>query len=227
MKKLLLVLAAVAAVALFFALGLDSYLSFEHLKASRREFQDLYVTHGALLVGAYFGLYVLVAALSLPGAVAMTLVGGALFGFWTSLVVVSFASSIGATLACFASRYVLRDWVRARFGGRLSRVDEGFRREGAYYLFTLRLIPVFPFFLVNLLMGLTPMPLRTFYWVSQLGMLPGTMVFVNAGSQLGRIESPSSILSPGLLVSLALLGVFPLAVKKVMEAVKARRAKAR
>lgn len=225
MKKVGIVLAAGAAVALFFVLGLDSWLSFEHLKASRQEFQDLYAAHSALLVGAYFALYVLVAALSLPGAVVLSLAGGALFGFWTGFVVISFASSVGATLACLASRYVLRDWVRSKFGDRLARMNAGVEREGAYYLFTLRLIPVFPFFLVNLLMGLTPMPLRTFYWVSQLGMIPGTAVFVNAGSQLGRIESPSAILSPGLLVSFALIGLMPLALKKIMGAVRARRAR--
>jgi len=223
MKRIALVAAVALAVALFFGLGLGRYLSFEYLKSSQQHFQVLYAQHGAAVIGAYFLLYVLVTALSLPGAVVMTLAGGALFGFATGVVVISFASSIGATLACLAARYVLRDWVQSRFGDKLSRVNEGFEREGAYYLFTMRLIPAFPFFLVNLLMGLTPMPARTYYWVSQLGMLPGTLVFVNAGSQLARIDSPAGILSPGLLASFVLLGVFPLAVKKIMAAVKARR----
>jgi len=223
MKRIVIIGVLALAVALFFGLGLQKYLSFEYLKASHQHFEDIYARHGAAVIGAYFGIYVLVTAFSLPGAVVMSLAGGALFGFWTGFVVISFASSIGATLACFASRYVLRDWVQARFGDKLARVNEGMEREGAYYLFSMRLIPVFPFFLVNLLMGLTPMPLRTFYWVSQLGMLPGTVVFVNAGSQLSRIDSPSSILSPGLLLSFALLGVFPLAVKKVMALVRAGR----
>jgi len=223
MKRIAVIGVLALAAALFFGLGLQEYLSFEYLKASRAHFQDLYARHAAAVIAAYFIVYVLVTAFSLPGATAMTLAGGALFGFWTGFAVISFASTIGATLACFAARYVMRDWVQARFGDRLARINEGMEREGAYYLFSMRLIPVIPFFLVNLLMGLTPVPLRTFYWVSQLGMLPGTAVFVNAGSQLSRIDSPASILSPGLIASFVLLGVFPLAVKKVMARVKAAR----
>ncbi|MEJ2696489.1 MAG: TVP38/TMEM64 family protein [Candidatus Sulfobium sp.] len=169
------------------------------------------------------GAYILVTSLSLPGAAALTIAGGALFGLWTGTIVVSFASSIGATLACFAARFVLRDWVQSRFGEKLKRVNEGIEREGAFYLFTLRLVPVFPFWLINLVMGLTRMPLRRFYWVSQLGMIPGTIVYVNAGKELGQIESLSGIFSPGLIISFALLGIFPIAAKKTVALLRSKK----
>ena len=146
----------------------------------------------------------------------MTLAGGAMFGFWTGFVVVSFASTIGATLACFVARFLLRDWVQNKFGEKLTAINRGIEKEGAFYLFSLRLVPIFPFFVINLVMGLTTMKLLTFYWVSQLGMLPGTMVFVNAGKELGKIESLSGILSPGVIISFAILGLFPITVKKLL-----------
>ena len=175
------------------------------------------------MIGVYFLIYVAVTALSLPGAVVMTLAGGALFGLWVGLLVVSFASSIGATLAFLASRLLLRDWVQGRFGDRLAAVNAGIAKDGAFYLFTLRLVPLFPFFVINLLMGLTPIKTRTFYWVSQVGMLAGTLVFVNAGTQLAKLDSLSGILSPALLGSFALLGVFPLLAKKLVAIVQARK----
>jgi pyruvate/2-oxoglutarate dehydrogenase complex dihydrolipoamide dehydrogenase (E3) component/uncharacterized membrane protein YdjX (TVP38/TMEM64 family) len=166
---------------------------------------------------------VVVTALSLPGAALMTLAGGAVFGLWWGTLLVSFASSIGATLAFLVSRFLLRDWVAARFGQRLAAVDAGVQREGAFYLFTLRLVPLFPFFVINLLLGLTAMKARTFYWVSQLGMLAGTVVYVNAGTQLAKIESVAGIVSPGLLLSFALLGVFPLIARRIVAAVRANK----
>ena len=162
------------------------------------------------------GIYILITALSLPGAAVMTLAGGALLGFWLGTLAASLASTIGATLACFVSRYVLRDWVQGKFGDKLAAINRGIEKEGKFYLFTLRLIPIFPFFVINLVMGLTTISLVTFYWVSQLGMLPGTMVYVNAGKELARIDSLSGILSPGLIFSFVLLGLFPLVVKKLM-----------
>lgn len=216
MKKIAVLLVACALAALFFGLGLQRYLTFDYLKASQQHFRDLYAQHTVAVLGGYFVFYVLVTGMSLPGAAVMTLAGGALFGFWEGTLVISFASAIGASLACFVARYLLRDWVQSRFGDRLSKINGGIAREGAFYLFSLRLIPVFPFFLINLLMGLTNMPLATFYWVSQLGMLPGTLVYVNAGSQLARIDSASSILSPGLIASFVLLGLFPLAAKRLL-----------
>jgi uncharacterized membrane protein YdjX (TVP38/TMEM64 family) len=221
--KLLLGLAVALALALFFALDLQRFLSLEAMQGSLAGLRQAYAQHGLLMLGGYFALYVLMAALSLPGATVMGLAGGAVFGFWAATVAVSFASSIGATLAFLMSRYLFRDAVQRRFGDRLAAVNEGVAREGAWYLFTLRLIPVFPFFVINLLLGLTPMPVRTFYWVSQLGMLGGTMVYVNAGRELGRLESLSGILSPSMLAAFALLGLFPLAVKKVVAWTRARK----
>jgi uncharacterized membrane protein YdjX (TVP38/TMEM64 family) len=169
------------------------------------------------------GIYILVTALSLPGAVVLTLAGGALFGLGVGFVAISFASSIGATLAFLVSRFVLRDFVQSRFGDRLRVINKGVRREGAFYLFSLRLVPIFPFFLINLAMGLTPMRTGVYYLVSQVGMIPGTLVYVNAGTQLGRLESLSGILSPGLLLSFALLGLFPLLARKLLDAVRRRK----
>jgi len=222
-RRLLLLALALAAAAAFFGLGLHRHLTLDALKENREALVRFVDANFVLAAAAYFGLYVLVAGLSLPGATIMTLAGGAVFDFASGLVLVSFASSIGATLACALSRFLLRDWVQARFGDRLRPINEGVAREGAFYLFSLRLIPAVPFFLLNLAMGLTPMRLSTYYWVSQLGMLPAGAVYVNAGAQLSRVASLSDIASPGLLASLALLGVFPLAVKKVMDRVRARR----
>jgi pyruvate/2-oxoglutarate dehydrogenase complex dihydrolipoamide dehydrogenase (E3) component/uncharacterized membrane protein YdjX (TVP38/TMEM64 family) len=226
-KKGLIVLGLGVLVGLFFALDLQQYLTLAELKARQETFQAYYGAHRLLTLSAYFLLYVAVTALSLPGATVMTLAGGALFGFWPALVVVSFASTIGATLAFLVSRFLLRDWVQSRFGERLKAVNAGVEREGAFYLFSLRLVPLFPFFVINLVLGLTPLPARTFYWVSQLGMLAGTAVYVNAGTQLGRIDRLGGILSPGLLLSFVLLGLFPLLAKKVLDLFKQRRTLAR
>lgn len=222
-KKLALVVAGAGLVALFFTFELQQYLTLDYLKESQVRFADLYHAKPALVIGAYMGIYILVTALSLPGAAILTLAGGALFGLVTGLIVVSFASSIGATLACFVARFVLRDWVQNKFGDKLSTINEGIAKEGAFYLFTLRLIPVFPFFVINLVMGLTKMSLFTFYWVSQLGMLAGTAVFVNAGKELAKIDSLSGILSPGLIGSFVILGLFPLIVKKLVTFFQARK----
>ncbi|WP_028577688.1 TVP38/TMEM64 family protein [Desulfomicrobium escambiense] len=222
-KRLWLGLGVLAAVALFFALDLQRFLSLAAVQGSLGALRDAYAEHGPLMVGGYFLCYVLMAALSLPGATVMGLAGGAVFGFWVGTLAVSFASTIGATLAFLMSRYLLRDAVQRRFGDRLAAVNDGVAREGAWYLFTLRLIPVFPFFVINLVMGLTPMPARTFYWVSQLGMLGGTMVYVNAGRELGRLKSLSGILSPSMLLAFALLGLFPLMVKKAVARVRAQK----
>ena len=216
MKRIVLVLVLFGMLTLFWAYDLERYLSLEYIKGSQARVAMLYAARPWLVIGAYFVIYVAVTALSLPGAVVMTLAGGALFGLWVGLLTISFASSIGATLACFLSRFVLRDWVQTKFGDKLTAINEGMKREGAFYLFTLRLVPIFPFFVINLLMGLTTIPLRTFYWVSQAGMLPGTIVYVNAGRELGKIDSLSGILSPSLLVSFAILGLFPITTKKLL-----------
>ena len=223
-KKKIAIFALIAlAIVAYFQLGLGQYLNLDALKAQQAALGDYHRQHPWQVAGLYFVAYVAVTALSLPGALPMTLAGGAIFGLLWGTVIVSFASSIGATLAFLAARFLLRDWVSERFGERLKAVDEGIRRDGAFYLFTLRLIPVFPFFLVNLLLALTAMKARTFYWVSQIGMLAGTIVYVNAGTQLARIDSLAGIVSPGLLASFALLGIFPLIARKIVDMVKARR----
>lgn len=180
--------------------------------------------HPGVFAGAFFLAYVAITALSLPFAVWMTLAAGAVFGFWGGLVLVSFASTIGATLAFLAARFFLRDWVSQRLGARAAAIERGLARDGAFYLFSLRLIPVVPFFALNLLMGLTRMPARRFYWVSQLGMLAGTAVYVNAGTQLGRLQGLSGIVSPGLLGAFALLALFPWIARGIMGAIRRRRA---
>ncbi len=226
-SKLLLVGALAAAVVAFFVLDLGRFFSLDYIKGAQSDFAALYAARPGLVAGVFFAVYVAVAALSLPGAAILTLLAGAIFGLWVGTVVVSFASSLGATLAMLFSRYVLRDSVKARFGARLADIDKGVEREGAFYLFTLRLVPVFPFFVINLLMGLTKIKAATFYGVSQVGMLAGTLVYVYAGTQLAQITSLGSIVSPGLAAALVLLGVFPLVAKKVIDAVKARRVYAR
>ncbi len=226
-RQWMIVLGLLVLIALFFAFDLGRFLSLDAIKQRQGELAALYETRPALVIAAFFAIYVAVTALSLPGAVILTLAGGAIFGLLVGTVVVSFASSLGATLAFLASRYVLRDSVKSRFGARLADIDRGIAREGGFYLFTLRLVPLFPFFVINLLMGLTAMKARTFYWVSQLGMLAGTVVYVNAGTQLAKLDSLQGILSPGLLGSFVLLGLFPLVAKKIVDAVKARQVYAR
>jgi len=216
LKKLVLFVFLACLVVAFFLLDLNRYFTLDYLKQSRESFAAFYAQNRLLTIAIYMLLYIAITALSLPGATVMTLAGGALFGFFTGLIAVSFASTIGATLACFVSRYLLRNWVEEKFGDKLSAIHTGLEKEGPFYLFTLRLIPVFPFFVINLLMGLTRMKLWTFYWVSQIGMLAGTAVYVNAGKELGKLESLSGILSPTLIVSFVVLGVFPLAVKKIL-----------
>jgi uncharacterized membrane protein YdjX (TVP38/TMEM64 family) len=222
-----IVLAVVAAlIAAFFIFDLGRFLSLEQLRASKSALDAYRDAHPVLASAAYFGTYVAVTALSVPGAAILTLAGGAIFGLLWGVLLVSFASSLGATLAFLTSRFLLRDAIQKRFGDRLKAINRGVERDGAFYLFTLRLLPVFPFFVVNLVMGLTPIRARTFYWVSQVGMLPLTAVFVNAGTELAKIEKIKDIVSPTLLVSLVLIGLFPLIARKVVEKINARRNKA-
>ncbi|MGL1832512.1 FAD-dependent oxidoreductase [Rhodocyclaceae bacterium SMB388] len=223
MKRWLLLGAIALAVIGFFAFDLGRFLTLDALKQGQADFEALRAASPWTIALLFFGLYVVVTALSLPGATIMTLAAGALFGLTTGLVLVSFASTIGATLAFLVSRYLLRDAVQSRFGDKLAAINRGIERDGAFYLFTLRLVPIFPFFLINLLMGLTPIRTVTFYLVSQLGMLAGTIVFVNAGTQLAAIDSLSGILSPTLIVSFALLGLFPLIAKRIVDIVRKRR----
>jgi uncharacterized membrane protein YdjX (TVP38/TMEM64 family) len=218
-KKLILGLVLVGLI-VFLAMNFGQYLTLENAKAQQLALADYISENFALAAITYFLAYVAITAFSIPGAAVVTLLGAALFGFWTSLILVSFASTIGATLAFLSSRFLLRDWVQNKFGDKLSAINQGVERDGAFYLFSLRLIPVFPFFLINLLMGLTPLSIARFYLVSQLGMLPGTAVYLNAGTQLAQIESLSGIVSPSVLVSFALLGLFPVIAKWIMAKIK-------
>lgn len=223
MKKIIILVVVALLTVAFFSLDLNRYLTVDGLKSSLTQF-EAWRAATPLLVGlAFFAVYVLVAALSLPGAAVMTLAAGALFGLPGGTVIVSFASAMGGTLAFLTSRYLLRDPIQKRFGDRLKAINDGMARDGALYLFTLRLVPVFPFFLVNLLMGLTPIRTRTYYWVSQAGMLAGSLIYVNAGTQLAKLSSLSGILSPRLLLSFALLGIFPLLAKRLMNFQQRRR----
>jgi len=222
--KTVLVAVILLVVVAFFALDLHHVLTLDALKNRQQAFADFYAANRILTLAIYFLLYVVVTALSLPGAAVMTLTGGALLGFWVALLTVSFASTIGATLAFLVSRFLLRDWVQGRFGDKLRAINAGVEKEGPFYLFTLRLVPLFPFFMINLVMGLTPMRALTYYWVSQVGMLPGTAVYVNAGTQLGQIESASGILSPAILFSFVLLGIFPLLAKRTLDIIKRNKA---
>ncbi|MFY9317136.1 MAG: FAD-dependent oxidoreductase [Burkholderiales bacterium] len=225
--RIALLLLLLAVTIAFFAFGGHRYLSFEYIKSQLAAAQSYYQSNRFEVVAGYFVLYVLVTGLSLPGAVPMTLIGGAIFGVLWGTVLVSFASSLGATLAFLASRFILRDWVQQRFDRHLRTINDGIAKDGGFYLFTLRLIPAIPFFAINLAMGLTPIRAWRFYWVSQLGMLAGTIVYVNAGTQLAAIESASGILSPGLIGAFLLLGLFPLIARRILDLVKARRAYAR
>ena len=222
-KRLLLIIALIGLIVAYFGFDLGRFLSLDYFKSQQEAIESWRAARPVAAALLYFVAYVAVTGLSLPGAAVMTLVGGAVFGLLWGLLLVSFASSVGATLAFLASRFLLRDWVQQNFGDRLRAINEGVAKEGGFYLFTLRLVPAFPFFVINLLMGLTPMKTRTFYWVSQLGMLAGTLVYVNAGTQLAKIESLSGILSPGLLGSFVLLGIFPLIAKKIIEAIAAKK----
>lgn len=208
-KRIALLVLLAAAIAVYFWFDLGSILSLENFKQSQAEIDAYYQAHPTLVIGGFFIAYVVMTALSLPGAAIMSLVAGALFGVIIGSIIVSFASTMGATLAFLSARFLLREWVSSQFGARLQAIDDGIARDGAFYLFTIRLIPLFPFFIVNLLMGLTRIKTRTFYWVSQIGMLPATVVFVNAGTQIGRIDSTSGLLSPSLIGSFILLGCFP------------------
>ncbi len=220
--KLGLVLFLLFIAVLFIYYDLGRFLTLEYIKESQAGFQSLYQEHRLTVISVYMLVYIVVTALSLPGAAVMTLAGGGFFGLLTGTIVVSIASTIGATCACLASRFILRDWVQSKFGDKLSAVNDGIEKEGAFYLFSLRLIPIFPFFVINLLMGLTRMPIRTYFWVSQIGMLPATIVYVNAGKEIAKIDSVAGIASPTLLVSFALLGIFPVTVKKLMAFYRSR-----
>ncbi|MEL6542063.1 MAG: FAD-dependent oxidoreductase, partial [Pseudomonadota bacterium] len=223
MKKLFILAAIVALIAAYFIFDLGAYLTLDGIKRVSSDVSGFYEENPALVLGGFFLIYVAVTAASLPGAAIMTLAAGALFGLVTGTILVSFASTLGATLAFLASRYVLRDTMESRFGDRLKRINEGLERDGAFYLFTLRMIPAVPFFVINLVFGLTRIKTWTFAWVSQIGMFLGTIVYVNAGTQLAQIDSLSGIASPAVIGSFVLLGIAPWIAKGIIGWIKARR----
>jgi uncharacterized membrane protein YdjX (TVP38/TMEM64 family) len=227
MMRYLILLVLALALGAFFGFDLQQHFTLAALKADQQTFQAMSRASPWTAATAFFALYVGMAVLSLPGAAIMTIAAGALFGIWEGTALVSFAAAIGATGALVVSRYALRQGVQRRFGDKLKAINEGIDRDGAFYLLTLRLIPVFPFFLVNILMGLTPIRVGTFYWVSQCGMLPATLVFVNAGTQLGHIMSLSDIASPAVLLSFATLGIFPWIGRAIVQLVRKRRVRSR
>lgn len=227
MKKIVIIVAVVLAILAFLYFDATSLLTLENLKARQSEIDGWYQANPLAVIAIFFLIYVALTAFSVPGAAVLTLAAGAIFGLAAGTIIVSFASTIGATLAFLASRYLLRDTVQSRFGERLKPINDGVQRDGAFYLLSLRLVPVFPFFIINLLMGLTPIRARTFFWVSQLGMLLGTIVYVNAGTQLARIESLGDIASPGLLASFTALGLLPWIGKWILSMIRKRRVYAR
>ncbi|EEO02412.1 TPA: TVP38/TMEM64 family protein [Vibrio cholerae] len=220
-KKLIIAIVLIAIAALLVT-QFSQYLTLDVAKAKQAELANYIDAHLLQAALIYFVVYVLLTAFSIPGATVVTLLGAALFGFGLSLLLASFASTIGATLAFLSSRFLLRDWVQAKFADKLQTINQGIERDGAFYLLSLRLIPIFPFFLINLVMGLTPISTWRYYWVSQLGMLPGTAVYLNAGTQLAEISSLGQIVSLPVLASFVLLGVFPIVVKWLMDKVQQR-----
>lgn len=210
-------------IAIFFTFDLAQYLSLEYLQAQRKELVNFRDANALLATGAFFVIYVVATALSIPGALVLTLASGAIFGLVWGVILVSFASTVGASGAFLTARYVLRDSIEAKYGERLKKINAGVEKDGAFYLFTLRLIPLVPFFLINLLLGLTGMKMRNFFWVSQLGMLPATIVYVNAGTQIAQIKSLGGILSPGLIGAFVLLGIFPFIGRALVRLVQARK----
>ena len=224
MKHWWLLVLLVLLIILFLAFDLGRFFSLETLKSGRDELQQAYHARPLQMMGLYAGIYIVIAALSLPGAGVMTLAGGAIFGVWVGIPLAVISASIGATVALWMARYVFREFVQQRFSDRMTAIDAGIKRDGAFYLFTLRLVPVFPFFIINLLMGLTAIPASTFFWISLLGMLPGTAIYVNAGTQLASITSLSDIFSPALIGSFALLAIFPWLARWAVERVRMRGA---
>ena len=223
-KKLMLASLIAIVLILLLLFDLHHYLTLDHLKSSKDKLNLYYQDNPLIVLGAFFVIYLTSAAFSLPGAAVLTLAGGSLFGLVAGTLVVSFASTIGATLAMLISRLLLKDWVQNRFADQMIKINSGIIKEGRFYLFALRLLPAVPFFVINLVMGLTPMRTKTFFWVSQLGMLPATLVYVNAGSELGKVQTIDDILSFSLIISFLLLGIFPLLIKKIIRKIQSKNA---
>lgn len=222
-RKLAVLLVVALLVCAYLLFDLGRFLDLDYLKSVHGNAVALVADRPVVSTAVFFVLYVAVTAVSLPGAAVMTLAAGAVFGLWWGLLVVSFASALGATLAMLIARAVLGETVQRRFGAQLESVNRGLERDGGFYLFSVRMVPLFPFFVVNLVMGLTPIRTWTYYWVSQVGMLPGTFVYVFAGTQLATVEQISDVLSPGMIVALSLLGLFPLLARKSVDWIRRAR----
>jgi uncharacterized membrane protein YdjX (TVP38/TMEM64 family) len=222
-KKIIIASVAVLMIILFWAYRLNDYFSLAYFKSMHSGLVDAYHDYPLRFISAYMAVYIAITVLGLPVSIPLSLLGGSIFGFWAGIIMISFASTIGATLACLVSRYLFRDWVQRAFSGKLAAINRGIEEEGPFYLFSLRLIPLIPFEAINFAMGVTPMPIRTFYLVSQAGMLPATIVFVNAGRELSRIESAAGILSPALVISFTLIAIFPFAAKKALALYRRRK----
>jgi|TARA_B110000967_G_C18884025_1_gene562849 uncharacterized membrane protein YdjX (TVP38/TMEM64 family) len=218
--KIGLLIVIVLAIIAFFFYDIQQYTTLDYIKAKQQNIIEYYKQNFFFVLVLFIFLYVLVTALSLPVATFLTLVGGALFGFSSGLIIVSFASTIGATLAFLMARFLAQNYVQKNFKNQLSKINKKFKSEGSFYLFALRLVPVVPFFIINVVMGLMTIKTWTFYWVSQLGMLPGTIVYVYAGTQLAQIETFSDITSPSMLIAFALLGLFPLIAKNFIQFIR-------
>lgn len=215
-KKGFLLLIGVIIVTVFVSFDLHRFLTLEYLRSSEVSLRQFQQNHPYTLMWAYFVVYFVVAAFALPGVLVSTVAGGFLFGLVQGTILVSFASTLGATASFLVARYVFRDWIEKKYGDKLHAVNDGIEREGGFYLFSMRLIPLFPYFLINVVMGLSQMKLKTFYWVSQAGMLPVSFVLVNAGKELGKIESLSGIIRPGLIASFVVLGLLPITTRKII-----------
>jgi uncharacterized membrane protein YdjX (TVP38/TMEM64 family) len=221
--KIALIIVIIGLIVAFFAFDLGQYFNLAFLKARQADINSFYLSNPLQTILIFFATYVLFTGLSLPAASILTLAGGAIFGVLLGTILVSFASVMGATLAFLASRFLFRDFIQHRFADNLAVINQGIEKDGAFYLFTMRLVPVFPFFIINLVMGLTPIKTITFALVSQIGMLAATIVFVNAGTQLAKIETAGDILSPQLIASFVLLGIFPLITKKLIDFFRSRK----
>ena len=224
MKKIVLLGLLALIVVVFFQFDLGQYLTLDYVKSQQQAINQFYADNRALTLIGFFLLYVVITGASLPGAAVLTLAGGAIFGLFTGLILISFASTIGASIAFLVSRYLFRDAVQSRFGSSLKSINDGIEKDGPFYLFALRLVPAFPFFVINLVMGLTTLRLWTFFWVSQLGMFAGTLVYVNAGTQLAQIESASGIFSGGIIFSFLLLAILPFIGRKIVTLIANRKA---
>lgn len=223
MKQIVILLALLTAVAAFFFFDLGQWLTLEQLKAQRTELQLYRADHPILVAAIYIAVYIIITALSLPGATIMTLSGGAIFGLYWGTAFALIAATIGATLAFLIARYLVGNWVQTRFSERIKAINQGIEKDGAFYLFSLRLVPIFPFFVINVVMALTPIKTWTFFWVSLIGMFAGAGVYANAGTQLAQLDSLSGIASPSILFSFALLGVFPILAKKALQLLQKNR----